>query len=57
MSDGIHRLPWCARTRSNVVFGVLLLMLSLLVTACGAGGMETARRRPLRWRPWGTRRC
>jgi len=38
MSDGIHRLPWRARTRSNVVFGVLLLMLSLLATACGAGG-------------------
>src|SRR5438093_10068354 len=38
MSDGIHRLPWSARTRSNVVFGVLLLMMSLLVTACGAGG-------------------
>src|SRR5205809_3863679 len=38
MSDGIHRLPWRARTRSNVVLGALLLMLSLLATACGAGG-------------------
>src|SRR5467141_1528045 len=38
MSDRIHGLPWRAQTRSNVVFGVLLLMLSVLVTACGAGG-------------------
>src|SRR5437899_8562220 len=43
MSDRIHRLPSRARTRSNVVFGILVLMLSVLASACGAGGSNSSQ--------------
>src|SRR5256886_5814810 len=43
MSDRIHRLPSRARTRSNVVFGILLLILSVLASAWGAGGSNSSQ--------------